>query len=93
MSLSKTLCPLHSTGSTQKYLSQHDCKIFDWDVKNQNKLKHFFCVFFTPFKSRVSKIFCLIHFFLIKNCAEILSIGILCFNIEKLLYNVYEPRH
>ena len=34
VSLSKTLYPFHSTGSTQDDLSQHDCKIVDWDVKN-----------------------------------------------------------
>ena len=29
--------PLLSTGSTQEDLPQHDWKIVDWDVKNQNK--------------------------------------------------------
>ena len=37
MSLSKTLYPLLSTGSTQEDPSQHNWKIVDWDVKNQNK--------------------------------------------------------
>ena len=37
VSLSKTSYPLHSTGSTQEDLSQHDWKNVDWDVKNQNK--------------------------------------------------------
>ena len=32
--LSKTLNPLLSTGSNQE-MSKHDCKIVDWDVKNQ----------------------------------------------------------
>ena len=34
MPLSKTLNPLLSTGSNQE-MSKHDCKIVDWDVKNQ----------------------------------------------------------
>ena len=34
MSLSKTLTPLLSTVSNQES-SKHDCKIVDWDVKNQ----------------------------------------------------------
>ena len=37
VSLSKTLNPLLSTGSTQEDPSQHDWKIVDWDVKNQSK--------------------------------------------------------
>ena len=38
MSLSKTFYPLLSTiGSAQEESSQHDLKIGDWDVKNQNK--------------------------------------------------------
>ena len=37
LSLSKTLCPLLSTGSTQEDPSQDDLKIVDWDIKNQNK--------------------------------------------------------
>ena len=37
MSLSKTLYPLFSAGSTQKDPSRHDCKIVDWDIQNQNK--------------------------------------------------------
>ena len=40
VSLSKTLYPLLSTGSTQG-MSQHDGKIVDWDVKLQTKsIKH-----------------------------------------------------
>ena len=39
VSLSKTLYPLLSTGSTQDDLSRHDFKIVDWDVKNQTKQK------------------------------------------------------
>ena len=42
MSLSKSLYPLLSTGSTQEDLSLHDGKFVDWDVKNQNKkLSHY----------------------------------------------------
>ena len=42
MSLSKTLYPLLSTGSTQEDLSPRDRKIADWDVKIQNnKLSHY----------------------------------------------------
>ena len=37
MSLSKTLYPLLSTGSTQEDLSRHNWKTVDWDVKNQHK--------------------------------------------------------
>ena len=37
MSLSKTLYPLLSTALTQEDPSQHDWKIVDWDLKNQNK--------------------------------------------------------
>ena len=37
MSLSKTLYPLLSTGSSLSY-----CKIVDWDVKNQNEQKTLF---------------------------------------------------
>ena len=40
MSLSKTLNPLLSTGSTQEDPSQHDRKIVDWDVKNEKKQKN-----------------------------------------------------
>ena len=39
MSLSKTLYPLLSTGSTREDPFQHDWKIVDWDVKNQNNKK------------------------------------------------------
>ena len=39
VSLSKTLYPLLSTGSTQKDLSRHNRKTVDWDLKNQNKDK------------------------------------------------------
>ena len=38
-SLSKTLNPLLSTGSTQEDPSQHDWKTVYWDVKNQNQTK------------------------------------------------------
>ena len=43
VSLSKTLYPLLSTGSTQEDPSQHDCRNVDWDVKikkqtNQNQI-------------------------------------------------------
>ena len=38
MSLREKLYLLLSTGSTQEYLSLHDWKIVDWDVKNQTKL-------------------------------------------------------
>ena len=40
VSLSMTLCLLLRTGSTQedRKLSQHDCKIVDWDVKHQSIL-------------------------------------------------------
>ena len=31
--------PLSKTGSTQENSSQHDGKVVDWDVKNQNKTK------------------------------------------------------
>ena len=40
LSLSKTLCPMLSTGSTQE-MSQHECKTVDLEVKhqhNQNKM-------------------------------------------------------
>ena len=37
MSLSKTFYQLLKSGSTQEDPSQHDRKIVDWDVKNQNK--------------------------------------------------------
>ena len=37
MSLSKTLYPPLSTGSSQEDLSRHDLKIVNWDVKNQTK--------------------------------------------------------
>ena len=37
MSLSKTLYPQISIGSTQENPSWHDWKIVDWDVKNQTK--------------------------------------------------------
>ena len=40
MSLSKTLYPWLSTGSFQEDPSQHNCKIVDLDVKNQNKQKN-----------------------------------------------------
>ena len=36
MSLSKTLYPLLSTGSTLELPSQHDWNIVDWDIKTQN---------------------------------------------------------
>ena len=39
LSLSKALYPLLSTCSTQEYPSRHDWKIFDLDIKNQNKNK------------------------------------------------------
>ena len=39
VSLTKTLYPLLSTGSTKEDPSRHDLKIVDWDVKNQNKTK------------------------------------------------------
>ena len=39
VSLSKTLNPPISTGSTQEDLSRHDWKIVDLDIKNQNKQK------------------------------------------------------
>ena len=42
MSLSKTLYPLLSTGSTRKDLI---LKIVDWDVKNQSKQHMRFCYF------------------------------------------------
>ena len=35
MSLSKTLYPLLSIGSTQEHLSRYDRKTVDWDVKNK----------------------------------------------------------
>ena len=34
---SKTLYRLLSTGSTLGDLSQHDCKLVDWEVKNKKK--------------------------------------------------------
>ena len=39
MLLKKTLYPLLSIGSTQedRYSSQHNLKIVDWDVKHQHK--------------------------------------------------------
>ena len=37
MCLSKILYLLLSTGSMQEDQSQHDWKIVDWDIKNQNK--------------------------------------------------------
>ena len=37
VSLSKTLYLLLSTGSTQEDPSRHDCKIVDWEIKNQNE--------------------------------------------------------
>ena len=39
MSLSKTLYPLLSTGSTQEDQSRHDWKSLDWDLKNRNQKK------------------------------------------------------
>ena len=40
VSLSKTHLSMLSTGSTQEDLSQHNCKIIDWDVEsNQTKLR------------------------------------------------------
>ena len=39
VSSSKTHLSLLSTGSTQEGPFRHDCKIFDWDVKNQIKKK------------------------------------------------------
>ena len=35
VSFSKTLLSLLRTGSTQEDPSRHNCKIVDWDVKNQ----------------------------------------------------------
>ena len=43
MSLSKTLYPQLSTGSTKEDPSKHDRKIVDWDIKNQikqNNIQH-----------------------------------------------------
>ena len=37
VSLSKTHLSLLSTCSTQEHLSRPNCKIVDWDAKNQNK--------------------------------------------------------
>ena len=37
MSLSNTFHPLLIAGSNQEDPARHDCKIVDWDVKNQTK--------------------------------------------------------
>ena len=39
VSLSKTLYPMVSTGSTQEGPSRYELKILDWDVNDQNKRK------------------------------------------------------
>ena len=40
VSLSKTLYPLLSTGSTQEDLSLYNWKIVDWNIKSQTKQKN-----------------------------------------------------
>ena len=60
MSLIKPLYPLLSPRSTQEDLSQHDWKIVDWDIKNQNRqsnlqLTYLSTVVFTAFHHNLSE--------------------------------------
>ena len=50
VSLSKTLYPLLSTGSTQEGPSQHNCKNVDWNV-NLNQANHSLIIWNWPMSS------------------------------------------